>query len=98
MLFLTKRRVLCTHILEAYIFKDFNNRKIPLNINPLNYIISVEICSLQAIVLSYRRKIRSLIYHKLNVRLHFTHSDTNIIFLPICIIVCCALLFYFVGI
>lgn len=39
MLFLTKRRVLCTHILEAYIFKDFNNRKIPLNINPLNYII-----------------------------------------------------------
>lgn len=56
MLFLTKRRVLCTHILEAYIFKDFNNRKIPLNINPLNYIISVEICSLQAIVLSYRRK------------------------------------------
>ena len=59
MLFLTKRRVLCTHILEAYIFKDFNNRKIPLNINPLNYIISVEICSLQAIVLSYRRKIRT---------------------------------------
>jgi len=44
---------------------------------------TVSICSLQAIVLSYRRKIRSLIYHKLNVRLHFTHSDTNIIFLPI---------------
>lgn len=41
MLFLTKRRVLCTHILEAYIFKDFNNRKIPLNINPLNYMIFV---------------------------------------------------------
>ena len=28
-------------------------------------------------------------YHKLNVRLHFTHSDTNIIFLPICIISQC---------
>lgn len=31
----------------------------------------------------------ALAYHKLNVRLHFTHSDTNIIFLPICIISQC---------